>query len=96
MGNPADERPRERWDGHAKLDEEGVSVIEGEGVRDGAAVDDFVVFLGTGDRAKGSFRCADCGYGVTVTLALPACPMCAGTAWEESAWSPFGRASDPL
>ena len=54
---------------------------------------DFVVFHQTGDSAKGSFRCSDCGYGVVVTAALPRCPMCGGTVWEPSPWSPFTRAA---
>jgi hypothetical protein len=31
---------------------------------------------------RGDFRCADCGYGVSVVRALPRCPMCGGTNWE--------------
>ena len=54
---------------------------------------DYVLFREAGDGAKGSFRCADCGYGVVVTAALPVCPMCGCRAWEESAWSPFQRAN---
>ena len=54
---------------------------------------DYVLFREAGEGAKGSFRCADCGYGIVVTAALPACPMCGCTAWEESAWSPFGRSA---
>jgi rubrerythrin len=56
---------------------------------------DYVGFLQAGQPAKGSFRCSDCGYGIVVTAGLPICPMCAGTAWEQSEWSPFGR-STPL
>ena len=52
---------------------------------------DYVAFLRTGDVAKGSFRCSECGYGVVVAGGLPLCPMCGSTAWEESAWSAFGR-----
>ena len=54
---------------------------------------DYVPFLATGERAKGSFRCSDCGYGVVVTGALPPCPMCGRAVWEEAPWSPFGRSS---
>jgi rubrerythrin len=55
---------------------------------------DYVAFLETGESAKGSFRCADCGYGVVVTGALPPCPMCGAAAvWESAPWSPFGRSS---
>lgn len=53
---------------------------------------DYVVFRATGDAVKGEFRCSGCGYGVAVVQSLPVCPMCGGTAWEESAWSPFSRA----
>ena len=34
-----------------------------------------------GARAKGEFRCEECGYGVTVYRSLPVCPMCHGTEW---------------
>jgi len=57
-------------------------------VRDG----DFVEFLAAGTDAVGEYHCSACGYGVTVHAALPQCPMCAGTTWEPSAWSPFSRA----
>jgi len=53
---------------------------------------DFVAFRFAGDAVKGEFRCSGCGYGVAVSRELPQCPMCAGTTWEEAAWSPFGRA----
>jgi len=49
----------------------------------------YVDFRTTGDPAAGEFHCAECGYGVIVSRELPRCPMCGGTAWEESAWSPF-------
>jgi rubrerythrin len=52
---------------------------------------DYVPFRESGQAAKGSFRCSDCGYGVVVTAALPPCPMCGGSVWEESPWSPFSR-----
>jgi hypothetical protein len=52
---------------------------------------DYVQFRESGEAAKGSFRCSDCGYGVVVTSALPPCPMCGGVVWEESPWSPFTR-----
>lgn len=41
-----------------------------------------VQFLAAGTAARGSFQCADCGYGVSVQASLPQCPMCAGTSWE--------------
>jgi hypothetical protein len=54
--------------------------------------DGYVDFLASGARAKGEYHCSDCGYGVTVFSVLPRCPMCGGSAWEQSAWSPFRRA----
>ena len=51
--------------------------------------DGFVAFLATGEPAAGEFRCSDCGYGVSVRQALPICPMCGGTAWEQ----PYGALS---
>jgi len=45
---------------------------------------------------KGEFHCSECGYGVTIVRALPLCPMCGGTSWEQSPWSPFTRARHPL
>ena len=52
---------------------------------------DFVPFFATGEPAKGEYHCAECGYGIAVFSILPACPMCAGESWEQSAWSPFRR-----
>jgi rubrerythrin len=54
--------------------------------------DGYVEFIRAGQVATGEFHCSNCGYGVTVHAALPACPMCAGKIWEQAAWSPFGRA----
>jgi hypothetical protein len=63
-------------------------------VSTGSATDpDYVQFWAAGDRAKGEFHCSECGYGVAVHSRLPACPMCASTSWEQSAWSPFSRAA---
>ena len=45
------------------------------------------VFLAAGRKAEGEFRCAECGYGVSVRTVLPQCPMCRGLAWEPD--SPF-------
>ncbi|MFN2627688.1 MAG: hypothetical protein ABR569_03500 [Gaiellaceae bacterium] len=56
-------------------------------------LDGYVQFWGTGEPVKGEFRCANCGYGVTVYRNLPLCPMCGGTSWEQSAWSPISRAA---
>ena len=49
--------------------------------------DQIARFVEAGSPARGEFQCADCGYGVTVHARLPACPMCAGRTWEQSAWS---------
>ena len=54
--------------------------------------EDFVHFVASGTNVKGEFHCSECGYGVTVYRALPVCPMCGGTQWEQSAWSPLSRA----
>jgi hypothetical protein len=45
----------------------------------------------SGMPAKGEFRCAACGYGVTVYRELPACPMCRGERWERVPWRPYSR-----
>jgi rubredoxin len=58
--------------------------------------DGFVEFRTAGEAAKGEFHCAECSYGVTVHRALPTCPMCGGTSWEQTAWSPFTRAAAAL
>ncbi len=54
--------------------------------------EDYVAFRQAGEQAKGAYHCTDCGYGVTIYRELPACPMCSGTAWEETGWSPMTRA----
>jgi rubrerythrin len=60
---------------------------------DSLEASDDVEFFATGDRVIGEFRCSECGYGVAVNRrALPPCPMCGGTVWERSPWSPFTRA----
>ena len=51
--------------------------------------------LVAGVRAKGEYCCSACGYGVTIYRELPRCPMCGAGAWEQQAWSPFGKASGP-
>ena len=60
------------------------------------APDDYVEFWTAGQAVKGEFHCSACGYGVTIVRALPVCPMCGGTSWEQSPWSPFTRARHPL
>ena len=56
------------------------------------AGDDFVEFHAAGTHAKGQYRCAACGYGITIHDELPSCPMCAGISWELAAWTPFRNA----
>jgi hypothetical protein len=53
--------------------------------------EDYVRFWTTGSAVKGEFHCAECSYGVTVYRVLPLCPMCGGTSWEQTAWSPLTR-----
>jgi rubredoxin len=60
------------------------------------APDDYVEFRAAGESVKGEFHCSECGYGITIVRALPLCPMCGGTSWEQSPWSPFTRARHPL
>jgi rubrerythrin len=60
------------------------------------STDDYVEFRAAGESVKGEFHCSECGYGVTIVRALPLCPMCGGTSWEQSSWSPFTRARQPL
>lgn len=42
----------------------------------------FVDFAAAGTEISGDVRCADCGYGAVVHGALPRCPMCGGSVWE--------------
>ena len=58
---------------------------------DGREPEGYVQFWTTGSAVKGEFHCAECGYGVTVYRELPLCPMCGGTAWEQTPWSPLTR-----
>lgn len=53
----------------------------------------YVELTAAGTAAVGEFRCAECGYGAIVHDHLPVCPMCGGTSWEPSPWSPFSRGS---
>jgi hypothetical protein len=57
-----------------------------------AADGDEVVFATAGDHVKGEYRCAECGYGITVCRDLPKCPMCSCDVWEAVTWGPFARA----
>jgi predicted ATP-dependent serine protease len=49
--------------------------------------------LVAGAKAKGEFRCTDCGYGVTVYRKLPRCPMCGTESWEQLEGIVSGRMS---
>jgi hypothetical protein len=42
----------------------------------------FLNFAAAGSETSGDVRCADCGYGAVVHGALPRCPMCGGSVWE--------------
>ena len=42
----------------------------------------FADFVAAGTETSGDVRCADCGYGAVVHGALPRCPMCGGSVWE--------------
>jgi hypothetical protein len=57
-----------------------------------AADGDEVLFSAAGDHVKGEFRCAECGYGITVCRELPTCPMCTCEVWEAVSWHPFTHA----
>jgi hypothetical protein len=57
-----------------------------------AGSDEFVEFWSAGENVTGEFHCAECSYGVTVYRVLPQCPMCGGTSWEQTAWSPMTHA----
>ena len=43
---------------------------------------DFVRFASAGEPGDGSYRCAECRYGISVRAELPRCPMCGGGVWE--------------
>ena len=58
--------------------------------------DEFIEFVRAGERVVGSFQCAACGHGAVVRAELPSCPMCQGTLWERSTWTPFATALDGL
>jgi predicted RNA-binding Zn-ribbon protein involved in translation (DUF1610 family) len=50
---------------------------------------DFVEFERAGAEGSGEFKCAGCGYGISITHKLPQCPMCGEGIWERSPRSPF-------
>ena len=80
---------------HGSVLQKGVSMHE-VGVAGQESGGDFVDFLAAGAHVKGEYHCAGCGYGVTVYRELPVCPMCGGSEWEQSAWSPLSRARSAL
>jgi rubredoxin len=49
----------------------------------------------SGMRAKGEFRCSECGYGVAVHRHLPVCPMCQGTSWTRVPRRTYARPFAP-
>ena len=58
-----------------------------------ASGDELIAFYATGARVVGEFRCSGCAYGIVSRGALPICPMCRGSSWQESLWRPFTRGS---
>lgn len=58
------------------------------------AGDEFVSFWTSGESVKGEYHCTECGYGVAVFRTLPVCPMCGGSTWEQTDWSPLSRARE--
>jgi rubrerythrin len=53
-----------------------------KGTRAEVADDDYVDFFVMGATVVGEFRCSECGYGVSISGALPRCPMCSCVSWE--------------
>ena len=45
--------------------------------------------LVAGVKVEGEFRCAGCGYGISIYSKLPRCPMCGTESWEPLQWT-FG------
>jgi rubredoxin len=60
-----------------------------EARRLGAGDGDYVEFSKAGAQASGAYHCSGCGYGVSVQVSLPCCPMCGGTTWEAATSSAF-------
>ncbi len=48
-------------------------------------------FHAAGDVVLGDVTCSGCGYGVSARAALPQCPMCGGSAWEQHRTSSAAR-----
>ena len=91
-------KPYRRTRGRALSEDEGVvqdvevQVDESAKTPVALPVDDagFADLVVTGTDVSGEFRCADCGYGAVVRRALPPCPMCGGTVWENRPSRPAG------
>ena len=51
--------------------------------------------ISTGVKGEGDFRCAGCGYGISISRELPRCPMCGTESWEQLQWrtGPQSRAN---
>jgi len=64
-----------------------VAIVTGGGTGIGKSI--AIEFARAGADGKGEFKCAGCGYGITVYHKLPRCPMCGQGLWERSQWSPF-------
>jgi hypothetical protein len=58
-----------------------------------AAGGDEIQLSAAGDHVKGEFRCADCGYAITVCRELLPCAMCGCESWQAGLWSPLSRAA---
>jgi len=55
--------------------------------------DESVEFFATGIKVAGQYRCAECGYGITIHAELPVCPMCSGRSWEATPWTPLSSSA---
>ena len=42
--------------------------------------------LVAGLKVRGEFKCAGCGYGISISRELPRCPMCGTESWEQLQW----------
>lgn len=42
-----------------------------------------------GMRARGEYRCQQCGYSLVAYRALPVCPMCQHAEWERLPWKRY-------
>jgi hypothetical protein len=70
-------------DGHGVPDEdEGGCMAAGVDVPGNSSPPPLVAGL----KATGEFRCAGCGYGISIYSVLPRCPMCGTESWEQLQW----------